>query len=147
VNVRAAGIGDLDSVLQLAIAFYAEDGFTTPVVALRANLQTLLTSAAARTAVVVSDQKVVAFAITTTSFGLEAGPVAELEDLYVVPPARRRGIAARLIEDSAHWSRERGCRCLELLIAPNGRDVTHLYTYYRDRGFHDDGRRLLTREL
>lgn len=101
----------------------------------------------ARVAIVPGQEGPVAFAITTTSFGLENGPVAELEDLYVTPDARRLGLAAALIADSAAWARGRGCRQLELVVAPNGLDVTHLLRYYERRGFIEDGRQLLALPL
>jgi aminoglycoside 6'-N-acetyltransferase I len=145
--VRAAGPADLDAVLALATAFYTEEGFTTPADELRTNLTRLLSSTTARTAVAVFQRDFAAFAITTTSFGLESGLIAELQDLYVTPGARRNGIAGQLIDDSARWARQCGCRYLELVVAPNGRDVNHLDTYYRNRGFHDDGRRLIARDL
>jgi len=147
VAVHAAGPADLEAVLVLATAFYTAEGFTTPADELRLNLAGLLSSEAARTAVAVLDREPVAFAITTTSFGLENGLIAELEDLYVAPAARCGGIAGRLIDDSARWARRRGCRYLELVVASNGRDVSRLDTYYRSRGFHDDGRRLIARQL
>ncbi|PXX54773.1 aminoglycoside 6'-N-acetyltransferase I [Nocardia tenerifensis] len=147
VAVRAAGSGELAAVLAMAVAFYAEDGFSTGEKELRDNLTTLLASSAARVAVACSGDQLLGFAITTTSFGLENGLIAELEDLFVVPGARRRGLAGLLIEDSAGWARERGCRCLELVVAPNDREVGHLFAYYRERGFRDDGRRLISRRL
>lgn len=146
-TLRAAGPADLAALLPLAVAFYTEDGFATGEHALRANLATLLDSPAARVTVAESADEPVGFAITTTSFGLENGLIAELEDLFVVPAARRRGLAGRLIEDSAAWARDRGCRRLELVVAPNGLDVGHLFDYYLAHGFTDDGRRLISRPL
>ena len=88
-----------------------------------------------------------AFAVTTTSFGLESGSIAELEDLYVRPADRRRGYAALLIDDAADWARQTGCSHLEVVTAPNGRDISHLHAYYEARGFADEGRQLRTRSL
>ncbi|HVV17922.1 MAG TPA: GNAT family N-acetyltransferase [Pseudonocardiaceae bacterium] len=144
---RAAAPVDLAALLPLAVAFYAEDGFTTGERTLRDSLAVLLGSPSARVAVAHSADRLLGFAITTTTFGLENGLIAELEDLFVVPAARRRGLAAALIEDSVQWARERGCRRLELVVAPNGRDVGHLFDYYRAHGFLDDGRRLISRPL
>ncbi len=146
-SLRAAGPPDLEPLLALATAFYAEDGFTTSAPDLRRNLLVLLSSSEARTAVVDRDGQLVAFAITTSSFGLENGQIAELEDLYVAPGQRRHGHAGRLISDSAAWARLRGCSHLELVVAPQGHDVTHLHDFYRAHGFGDDGRRLLSRPL
>jgi hypothetical protein len=36
---------------------------------------------------------------------------------------------------------------LEIVIAPNGHDVTHLLSYYRARGFVDEGRQVLASPL
>jgi aminoglycoside 6'-N-acetyltransferase I len=144
---RTAGPADLAAVLPLAVAFYSEDGFGTGEHALRSNLSVLLASPAARVAVVQSEAQLLGFAVTTTSFRLENGLFAELEDLFVVPVARRHGLGRRLIDDSVAWAREQGCQCLELVIAPNGRDVGQLVAYYIARGFRDDGRRLIGRPL
>lgn len=147
VAVRPAAPADLEAVLALATAFYVEDGGTIPVDELRSNLKSLLVSESARTAVAVSGHELMAFAVTTTSFGPESGLVAELEDLYVTPAARRQGIAGRLIDDSARWARKRGCRYLELVIAPHGRDTSRLDAYCRNRGFQDQSRKLIPRDL
>lgn len=147
MTLRAARAADLDAVLELAVAFYAEDGFATPREKLAEHLAQLLVSAAAHAAVAEEDGEIVAFAISTSSYGLEDGLIAELEDLYVAPGFRRRGLAAELIEDSARWAAGIGASRLEIVIAPNGQDVSHLYDIYRDRGFVDEGRRLLSRDL
>ena len=147
MSLRPATAGDLPALLDLAVAFYAEDGFTTPRSALAANLPVLVGSAAARVTVADEDGEIAGFGITTTSFGLENGLIAELEDLYVAPRRRRRGLARALIEDSAAWAASIGAAHLEIVIAPNGQDVAHLFRYYAANGFLDEGRRLLYRRL
>lgn len=147
VDLNTAGPADLAAVLPLAMAFYAEDGFSTDERALRRNLTVLLASPVARVAVVQRADQLLGFAVTTTSFGLENGLIAELEDLFVVPIARRQGLGDRLIADSVVWAREHGCRSLELVVAPSSRDVGRLLDYYRAHGFLDEGRRLISRPL
>jgi GNAT superfamily N-acetyltransferase len=93
------------------------------------------------------DGTVAAFGITTTVFGLENGLVAELEDLYVAAHARRRGLGRQLIDDSAAWARALGARRLNITIAPNGLDVSHLLRYYTARGFRDEGRSIIALSL
>lgn len=146
--LRTASPDDFGVLLDLAVAFYAEDGFTTPRAALAEHLGVLLRAdGRARVAVGAEDGHVVGFGITTTSFGLENGLIAELEDLYVAPARRRRGLANALIEDSAAWAASIGAGRLEIVVAPNGQDVGHLFRYYRARGFIDEGRRILSRPL
>jgi aminoglycoside 6'-N-acetyltransferase I len=147
MSVRTARPADAAAILELADAFYREDGFTTGRERLEEHLRHLLSSNDARVAVVEEMGVIVAFAISTSSYGLENGSIAELEDLYVVPEQRRRGLAQALIHDSARWARNIGAAHLEIVIAPNGHDVKHLYRYYQARGFNDDGRRILAMPL
>lgn len=42
--------------------------------------------------------------------GTHTSPVAFLEGLYVVPQARRKGVAAALVEAACAWARRAGCR-------------------------------------
>ena len=52
-----------------------------------------------------------------------------------------------MVEDSARWARTMGSRHVELVVAPNGQDASHLFDYYASLGFLDEGRRLLSRPL
>lgn len=147
VQLRIATSEDLRVLMELARAFYDEDGFTTPNSELRQNFDVLLGADNAHVVLATAKGAVVGFALTTTAFVLESGVVAELQDLYVDPAARRTGVAAALIDDAASWAVSQSATLLEVVIAPNGRDVTELVGYYRARGFDDDGRRLLARRL
>jgi aminoglycoside 6'-N-acetyltransferase I len=145
--LRSATAGDLEELVLLAREFYDEDGFSTSDADLRENFTALLRSPNARIVVAVSDTDPYAFALTTTDLVLESGVVAELQDLYVRPAHRRRGVAGALIDDAIAWARVRTATLLELVVAPNGRDVSHLLRYYAERGFVDEDRRILGRWL
>ena len=147
-DVRVARPADLPALLQLAGAFYAEGGFSTPPHQLRANLGVMLDSRSVRVAVVQPrTSRPIGFAITTTTFGLENGLVAELQDLYVAFQHRGRRLGERLIADSAEWAHARGATQLEVVLAPNGRNIQRLAAYYSRCGFIDEHRRLITRPL
>lgn len=60
---------------------------------------------------------------------LEAGGVFELEDLFVDPGWRRRGIAAALVSHIAQVLRARGVQHLEVTANP------HAMGFYRAAGF------------
>jgi GNAT superfamily N-acetyltransferase len=64
---------------------------------------------------------------------IEAGGVFELEDLFVDPGWRRRGIAAALVNRIAQVLRARGVERLEVTANP------HAMGFYRTAGFTDCG--------
>jgi aminoglycoside 6'-N-acetyltransferase I len=41
--------------------------------------------------------------------GLQGKPVGYVEGLYVIPEARWRGVALKLLRAARHWSAERRC--------------------------------------
>jgi aminoglycoside 6'-N-acetyltransferase I len=147
IEISAATSDDLGVLVGLARAFYDEDGFATSDEELAHNFDVLLHADNAYLVLASVDGSSSGFALTTTAFILESGLVAELQDLYVVPAARSSGLGTALIEDSARWARSQSATLLEVVIAPNGQDVSHLFGYYQARGFVDDGRRLLARPL
>jgi GNAT superfamily N-acetyltransferase len=81
-----------------------------------------------RTYVAEEDGSVVGFATWA-----EAGDVIELEDLFVDPDWRRRGIAAALVARIVDVLRARGVRCLEVTASPDAQG------FYNAAGFIDCG--------
>jgi len=146
-ELRAAAAEDLPELLRLAREFYDEDGFATSDADLERNFRALLAAPSAHTVLAVRDGAGVGFALTTSQLVLESGLVAELQDLYVLPAHRRKGVAGLLVDDSIRWAKSQGASQVEVVVAPNGRDVGHLFTYYAALGFQDEGRRLLSLEL
>jgi ribosomal protein S18 acetylase RimI-like enzyme len=57
----------------------------------------------------------------------------ELEDLFVDPDYRRRGIASALVSQVVEVLRARGVKRLEVTANP------HAMEFYRAAGFTDDG--------
>jgi len=64
---------------------------------------------------------------------IEVGGIFELEDLFVDPGWRRRGIAAALVNHIAQVLRARGVQRLEVTANP------HAMGFYRTAGFIDCG--------
>jgi GNAT superfamily N-acetyltransferase len=81
-----------------------------------------------RTQVAEQDGTVVGFATWADAFG-----TAELEDLFVDPDYRRRGIATALVNRIAEVLRARGAQHLEVTANPHAAD------FYRTVGFTDRG--------
>jgi len=84
--------------------------------------------AAGRTYVAEEDGSVVGFATWA-----EAGGTIELEDLFVDPGWRRRGIATALVSRIVDVLRARGAQCLEVTANP------HAQGFYNAAGFIDCG--------
>ena len=82
-----------------------------------------------RTHVAEQDGTVVGFATWS-----EAGGIIDLEDLFVDPDYRRRGLAAALVVRIAEVLRARGAERLEVTANP------HAMGFYRAAGFVDCGR-------
>ena len=72
---------------------------------------------------------------------------AELEDLYVVPSERGRGVAGALVDAVTRWSRERGCSVLLVTVTPDGELSHGLTGFYTKRGFGDEYRTVLSLAL
>ena len=81
-----------------------------------------------RTHVAEEDGSVVGFATWA-----EAAGTIELEDLFVDPDYRRRGIASELVRRIAEVLRARGVQRLEVTANP------HAMEFYRSAGFTDYG--------
>lgn len=143
VVLRPATGDDVAALVELTTAFYEEDGFATAHDALADRFVALLGQSAANITVAVTPDATVGFALSTVRLVLESGPVAELQDLYVQPEHRGRGVGSALISDAASWARASAADMLEVVIAPNGRDASHLHRYYESRGFVDEGRRIV----
>lgn len=148
VVIRGATERDLPALVDLTIAFYEEDGFAiVPGTVLEARLSRFLSQADANVAIAVESDVTVGFALTTMRLILESGLVAELQDLYVVPDYRGLGVGSALVADAAQWAKDGSATTLEVVIAPNGRDVSHLDRYYASLGFEDERRRLVHLDL
>src|SRR3954454_3034044 len=147
-EVRRARLDDLPELLRLTREFYDEDGFATSDDELDCNFRALFAAeTSTHIGLAVNDGAAIGFALTTSNLVLESGLVAELQDLYVMPAHRGTGVGTRLMDDARQWAMAQGAALLEVVVAPNGRDVGGLLRYYAVRGFRDEGRRLLSLNL
>ena len=147
LTVREATLTDLPAVSELARRFDDEEGFVTSGHGISDNLRVLIDATTAHVCLAESDGRAVGFAVTTTVVGLEASLVAELQDLYVHPSARRSGAGGVLVENARAWATEAGCDVLDVVIDSDGDKRHNLSSFYAQRGFRDSGRRLLSRQL
>ncbi len=129
--------------LGLLERFFAEHGFRAAGGDLRASLMEMIADPDSVVLLCSRSDEPVGVATITTSIGLEYGRSAEIEDLYVKPGARGKGIATALIDRAVEWCRGRGCSTILVTIAAQGSEGENLTEFYLRRGFQETGRRLM----
>jgi len=148
-EIRRAGAGDAANVARLLHDFNAEYDEPTPSVsALTERVGELLGDGAIT--VLLAGDPPLGFALfrLRPSLWARAGD-AYLEELYVTPEQRRKGIGRALLEASIDAAREAGANHFELTT---GETDTEARALYESRGFTNregspDGPRMLYYEL
>lgn len=136
VTVREAIRADLSALEMLFTRFYQEEGFDADAVAaVSQTLPPILERTDTACFVALIEGQPVGAAAVSTSYGLEVGLYAELEDLYVLPTARNRGAAAALVDAVKAWCVAHGCHDLEVVLTPQAQANETLVRWYAKRGF------------
>ena len=147
-KVRRARRADSAALVKLFRRFYREEHFSREAIArVPQTLAGVLRCKDASVFVAGSDDIVVGAAAMSTAYGLEVGLYGEIEDLYVVPDWRRRGVASALVEACLAWAQARGCHDVEIVLTPHAQGKKSLADWYAKRGFESSGRVIWYREL
>jgi GNAT superfamily N-acetyltransferase len=147
VSIQEVGSESFETAFCLLERFFREEGFSTPAQEMRTSLRAMTTAPSSAVFLARRGHEAVGVATVTTSLGLEYGRSAELEDLYVLPEERGRGVASALIEAVCAWCRERGVSTVLVTVTPEGDTEHKLLDYYERRGFANTGRVILERAL
>jgi len=145
IQVRKAGVDSLDAALHLLQRFSLEEGFHTAAEEMRSSLHTMITYPNSAVFLAWHGTEALGVATVTMSVGIEYGRSAEIEDLYVLPRARGRGVATELIEAVCAWCRQEGCTAVLVTVTPEGEARHDLIEFYGRRGFANTGRVILER--
>jgi GNAT superfamily N-acetyltransferase len=122
VIVRAAGAADFDALVALIRALAEFENLPGPTDDAVARLRADAFGEAPRFEVLLAELpegpgEVVAYAIFFPTYStFLARPTLYLEDLFVHPRARRRGVASALLARLAALAQERGCGRLEWMV-------------------------------
>lgn len=147
IHIQQAGLEFFDVAFDLLQRFFREEGFDTSTDEMLVSLRAVLTNPHNAVFLAWRGDEAVGVATASTSLGVELGRVAELDDLYVSPDARRNGVAGQLIAAVRDWGRRAGCTRVQLVVTPEGDAAHHLVDFYQRRGFVNTGRVVLAYRL
>jgi ribosomal protein S18 acetylase RimI-like enzyme len=143
---QEASLKDTATVLRLMQRYYAEDGYAFDAVAARRAVEGLLSRPErGRAWCIEVSGEVAGYFVLTLGYSLEyRGVDAFLDELYLLPNYRGRGIGEAVLQRVRDHARELGAHALHLEVEKNKPGAIDLY---RRCGFRDKGRFLLTMTL
>jgi ribosomal protein S18 acetylase RimI-like enzyme len=141
VEFEPAGEADGELLVCLARAFHLEDGHPLDNPGEAALLQVTRGEPFARAWIIREDDQPIGYLILTLGYSVEyGGRDGFIDDLYLVPAARGRGVGGALLEFALASAAALGIRTLHLEVEAENEPATRLY---RSAGFEETGRRLM----
>lgn len=143
---RPAVTSDVEALLRLQAAYYADDGYPFVEAEARGCWQRLLEEPGyGRAWVATHDGRLVGYSVVTFGYSLEyRGRDAFVDELYVAPEWRGRGLARAALSVIEAECREAGVRALHLEVERNKETARGLY---RRWGFVEHDRVLMTKPI
>jgi len=140
--IRLATLTDVDTLVRLMQQFYAESNFTLPEAFAFRSFEALLDdSRLGQVWVIEHDGHPAGFVVLTVSFSMEHGGLRGfVDDFYVAPQYRNRGLGHAALEEVKRACVRRGVRALLVETGPENQAAM---SAYRSVGFADSGRCLL----
>jgi ribosomal protein S18 acetylase RimI-like enzyme len=148
VKIRMASEMDLDALMRLAPAFRDHLGQSTPSDADFRQSMAILLKDVGTEFFLACDALGVALGYAQSRYRYSAWTSAleaEVEDVFVVPEARRRGVGLRLMEFTIARAIERGCRSIGLNTNERNEGALALYRrlgFASERALWKGGRQL-----
>jgi ribosomal protein S18 acetylase RimI-like enzyme len=137
--------GDAETLVRLARDFHQEDGHPLAEAGEKALRDIAHAEPFARAWLVRENDALLGYLVLTLGFSVEyGGRDGFIDDLYLVPAARGRGLGRRLIEFALAQARNLGIGTLHLEVETGNEAATRLY---RAVGFSETGRRLMRLRL
>jgi GNAT superfamily N-acetyltransferase len=127
--------------------FFREEGFDGSDEMLGENLRGMLADPNCWIGLAAEGDDFVGIATVTAMRDIEHGQVSELGDLYVLPAARSKGVARRLIAAAIAWCRQAGCRAILVTVTPEGDRAHGLVEFHGRHGFAMTDRMIAKLEL
>jgi GNAT superfamily N-acetyltransferase len=145
MRVAAANIETLNAVLSLVRSQFEEHQIAVSPDTLSEAIRAALTDPTRCAIFLAFDPEPIGVAVAAFAWTLEhGGLVAWLDELFVVPACRGRGVGRRLLLRVLDAAREAGCRAVELEVEAEHARAAHLYAR---EGFAPLSRRRWSRRL
>ncbi len=145
-KLREARVDDVPVLTALMREFYAESGFSlSPEAASRAFTLLLGDPDRGRIFVVEAGSEPAGYLVLSLGFSMEYGGLrAFVDDFFVRPALRGRGLGATALDALRETCREHGVRALMVETGPGDHPARRVYAR---AGFTESGRVLLTQRL
>jgi ribosomal protein S18 acetylase RimI-like enzyme len=145
-TIRLATLTDVDVLVRLMRQFYAEDAFALSERAASRAFEALLEDTRlGQVWMIEHDGHPAGFVVVTVGFSMEYGGLRGfIDDFYVAPQYRRRGLGHAALEEVKRVCRRRGVRAL---VVETGPENDAAISAYHSVGFEDSHQRLLTLRL
>jgi GNAT superfamily N-acetyltransferase len=145
MQIQVATIADLEEIARLLDAQLAEHSIVLQATTLRSAIQGALEKPERGVFVLARDPAPVGVAYLSFNWTLEhGGKTAWLEELYVVPALRSRGIGTQLLREAVAHALRVGCRAIDLEVEHDHARAEHLY---QREGFRPHRRARWVRKL
>jgi GNAT superfamily N-acetyltransferase len=146
VKTRLATLSDVDILVDLMRDFYAESQFVLHERPAARTFAALLEDPRfGQVWLMEYDDRPAGFVVLTVGFSMEYGGLRGfVDDFYVAPPYRNRGLGHSALEEVKRACRSRGVRALLVEVDP---DNAAVLSAYHSVGFVNTGHTLLKLEL
>lgn len=145
LSLDPVGPADADDFLALSRAMNAEDGHPLDAAGEAAARRVCAGDPMVRAWIARKRGRSLGYVVLTSGFTIEfGGRDGFIDELYVVPSARRRGLGRVLLDFAVARARELGIVALHLVVERRNERAAALY---RRLGWRDSDRRLMTRFL
>jgi GNAT superfamily N-acetyltransferase len=128
VRIETATVQAIDAAVRLVRAQFSEHTIELGGAALTAAIRGLLGDSNRGAVLLAYDPEPVGIAVLAYTWTLEhGGPVAWLDELFVVPERRGQGIGLAMLRHATDIAKKAGCRAVDLEVDAQHERAEHLY--------------------
>ena len=127
--MRLAGMNDIGALVDLMAEFYAESGYVLERARAEAAFRDVIADPRLGFVWLIEMDGVgVGHLVLTLRYAMEhGGPIACLDDLYVRPSWRNRGLSSNALRDAIEFCRARGIRAITVETGPGNGAAQNVY--------------------